>query len=97
MVYSICEFNLNSCPTKLWDYMGTSLPIIANNVVPEVNQWNDLLFVSENSDRFASNIKLALDNRHWKSSERLATAKNHTWQKQAEKLFEIIEEKFLQK
>ena len=97
MVYSICEFNLNSCPTKLWDYMGTSLPIVANNVVPEVNQWNDLLFVSENSDRFASNIKLALDNRHWKSSERLATAKNHTWQKQAEKLFEIIEEKFLQK
>jgi glycosyltransferase involved in cell wall biosynthesis len=93
MVYSNCEFNLNACPTKLWDYMGTSLPIVSNDVVPEVNLWNELLLVSVNSDQFVSNIKLALDAPHWKSSERLGTAKNHTWQKQAKKLFEIIEEK----
>jgi hypothetical protein len=30
MSYSECNFNTNACPAKLWDYLGTLLPIVAN-------------------------------------------------------------------
>jgi len=90
MLYSDCEFNLNACPTKLWDYMGTSLPIVTNNVVPEVNLWENLLLVSSDPDSFASNVRLALANPKWQSAERLETAKAHTWERQAQKFHELL-------
>jgi glycosyltransferase involved in cell wall biosynthesis len=93
MPYSLCEFNLNACPMKLWDYMGTSLPIVANNVVPEVNQWSHLILISKDPEHFASNIRFALANPDWYSSERWETAKAHTWQQQAQKLHHLLEEK----
>ena len=91
MPYADCEFNLNACPTKLWDYMGTSLPIVANNVVPEVNLWSDVLLIAEHPDDFVDKLKFALANRVWKSSERLSIAQSHTWQKQAQKLHQQID------
>jgi Glycosyl transferases group 1 len=93
MPYSYCDFNLNTCPMKLWDYMGTSLPIVANDVVPEVNQWSHLILISEDPGNFAANVRFALANPNWKSSERLETAKAHTWQQQARKLHHVLEEK----
>ena len=93
MPYSQCEFNLNACPMKLWDYMSISLPIVANNIIPEVNQWSDLVLISTNPADFAANVRFALANPNWKSSERLETARVHTWQKQAQKLHHLLEEK----
>lgn len=93
MPYSLCNFNLNACPTKLWDYMGTSLPIVANSVVPEVNQWRHLLLVSKNPEEFASNIRFALANPNWRSQDRLEVAKSHTWRMQAQKLYHLLEER----
>lgn len=93
MLYSSCNFNLNACPTKLWDYMGTSLPTVANNVVPEVNLWRHLILVSENSEEFAKNIRFALTNPNWRSQERLEVAQAHTWKMQAHKLYHLLEEK----
>lgn len=90
MPYSQCNFNLNACPTKLWDYMGTSRQVVANNVVPEVNLWSDVLLIAENPDDFADKLKFALANRSWKSAERLAIAKSHTWQMQSEKLHKLL-------
>ncbi|NEO94471.1 MAG: glycosyltransferase family 1 protein [Moorea sp. SIO3G5] len=93
MSYYQCNFNLNACPMKLWDYMGTSLPIVANNVVPEVNLWSDIIFVSENPEEFARNIRFALANPDWKSQQRWEVAQDHTWKKQAQKLYHLLEEK----
>lgn len=93
MPYSQCNFNLNACPTKLWDYMGTSLPIVANNVVPEVNLWHHLILVSESPEEFVKNIRFALTNHNWRSQERLEVAQAHTWKMQAQKLYHLLEEK----
>jgi hypothetical protein len=93
MCYSLSNFNLNACPTKLWDYMGTSLPVVANDVVPEVNLWEDVLLIAKNSDDFAKKIKFALANPTWKSNERLQIAKAHTWTLQAKKLQHLLEER----
>ncbi|KST63321.1 glycosyltransferase [Mastigocoleus testarum] len=93
MPYSQCNFNLNACPMKLWDYMGTSLPIVANDVVPEVNLWNDIILVSKNPKEFAKNIRFALANPDWKSQQRWEVAQDHTWKKQAQKLHYQLEER----
>lgn len=93
MPYSSCNFNLNACPTKLWDYMGTSLPIVANNVVPEVNLWRHLILVSENPDEFAANIRLALANPEWRAQDRLDVARSNTWKMQAQKLYHLLDER----
>jgi glycosyltransferase involved in cell wall biosynthesis len=93
MLYSSCNFNLNACPTKLWDYMGTSLPIVANNVVPEVNLWRHLILVSENPEEFVKNIRFGLANSNWRSQDRLDVAQAHTWKMQAHKLYHLLEER----
>lgn len=93
MLYSRCDFNLNACPTKLWDYMGTSLPVVANSVVPEVNLWRYVLLVSENPEEFALNIRFALANPGWRSQERWEVAQAHTWRIQAQKLYHLLEER----
>jgi glycosyltransferase involved in cell wall biosynthesis len=93
MPYSQCEFNLNACPMKLWDYMGTSLPIVANDVIPEVNLWKHLILVAKDPEQFAANIRFALNNPDWRSLERIETAKAHTWQQQAQKFQHVLEQK----
>jgi glycosyltransferase involved in cell wall biosynthesis len=91
MCYVQSEFNNSICPTKLWDYMGTARPIVANDVVPEVNIWKDVLWISENPTKFIENIYEAFDSPFWKSSERLLIAKQHTWSSLSERLLDIIQ------
>ncbi|MBW4517631.1 MAG: glycosyltransferase [Timaviella obliquedivisa GSE-PSE-MK23-08B] len=91
MLYSDCNFNLNACPTKLWDYMGTSRPIVANNVVPEVNRWSDVLLIAQDPTDYSEKIRFALNNPTWNSKSRLEIAKANTWEQQAEKLYQILE------
>ena len=90
MCYSQCNFNNNICPTKLWDYMGTSLPIVANDVVPEVNLWRDYLLVAKNTDEYVEYIKFALNNPDWKAQERWKIAQQNTWDHQAHKLYQML-------
>lgn len=93
MVYTKSNFNTNSCPMKLWDYMGTARPIIANDAVPEVRLWQQLICVTETPQDFAANLQFVLANPNWKSGERFDVARENTWEKQAQKLYEIIREK----
>lgn len=91
MLYSDCNFNKNACPTKLWDYMGTSRPIVANSTVPEVQLWKDFFHVVETPKQYVMAIRKALAEPSWKSNERLKIAKANTWREQAFKLHNIIQ------
>lgn len=90
MVYSNCNFNTNACPTKLWDYMGTSLPIVANGAVPEVLLWQGVLHIAPTTQQYESAIREALVNPTWKATERLEIAKANTWKDQARKLHSAV-------
>ncbi|MEP0911407.1 glycosyltransferase [Leptolyngbya sp. GB1-A1] len=90
--YSLCNFNLNACPTKLWDYMGTSLPIVANSVVPEVRQWEHVIHIAEDPGEFVQKLGRALANPAWKAQERLDIAQAHTWTQQGKKLKQLLVE-----
>jgi Glycosyl transferases group 1 len=93
MLYSDCNFNINACPTKLWDYMGTSRPMVANNVVPEVNLWQEVIHIADQPSEFATKIRFALEQPDWKAQERLNIAKSHTWHHQAQKLHHLLEQR----
>jgi hypothetical protein len=91
MAYSDCNFNRNCCPMKLWDYMGTSLPIVTNDVVPEVRQWRHVIRVARDPAEFVAHIRASLARPGWMSAERLEVAKSHTWRLQALKLRTALE------
>ena len=91
MCYSESRFNTSACPMKLWDYMGTSRPVVANAAVPEVLQWNSVIRVGKNPEEYANQLDAALANPEWKSDERLAIARENSWQRQGEKLLDFFE------
>jgi hypothetical protein len=53
-----------------------------------------IISAADNPDHFVKNINLSLQNSQYKSSQRLAVAKDHVWEKQARKFFNIIQNKF---
>jgi len=91
IVYSHNDFNLSSCPTKLWDYLGTSLPIVANDAVPELETCREYLYLSRSPEEFAKKILTALKSGGSNAEQRLALARDHTWERQAQRLQTILE------
>lgn len=92
MMYSDTPVNRCACPAKLWDYLGTSLPIVANDVVPEVARWREAVYLSETAADFSENLVTALgEDRDVHGSRRLAIAREHTWPRLGERLVEIID------
>ncbi len=87
MCYSDTRFNRNACPAKLWDYLGTSLPIVANDVVPEVCDWAEHVYLAGDGAALAAAIERALaEDREARGAARLAVARAHTWTALAERL-----------
>ena len=93
MCYSDCNFNLNACPAKLWDYLGTGRPIVANSNNPETNLWDNVVYVGRTPQEFVSYIKIALHDLPELSARRLEVAKAHTWDALGIKLCNLILEK----
>jgi glycosyltransferase involved in cell wall biosynthesis len=94
MPYAACPFNDSACPAKLWDYLGTGLPIVANTNNPETLLWKDVVYVAERPSDFANLIEVALDEkrlvRETAAIRRLRVAQDHTWDKLAARLEELI-------
>ena len=79
MPYAPCRFNRNACPAKLWDYLGTTRPIIANDVVPEVNMWDDVVHVTNSPSTFAAVMDEVRHEPQSVAARRLQIAKDHTY------------------
>jgi hypothetical protein len=95
--YARCDFNLNACPMKLWDYMGTSVPMVANDVVPEINLWSEVIQIASDAKSFSNKLRFAIDNRLWKAEERINIARQNTWRMQADKLLTAWQSKMKEK
>jgi glycosyltransferase involved in cell wall biosynthesis len=91
MPYSHCDFNKSACPMKLWDYLGTGKPIVANDANPETLLWSTVVRVGGNAESFALGIRAALAEQGTTLREqRLAIAHEHTWAKLGERLERIL-------
>lgn len=95
MPYAKCRFNDNACPAKLWDYLGTGKPIVANGNNPETLFWREAINVAETPETFAQEIERALNEADREGAspreQRLGIARDHTWEKLGERLAELIE------
>jgi glycosyltransferase involved in cell wall biosynthesis len=92
MMYSDTAVNRCACPAKLWDYLGTSLPIVANDVVPEVARWRDAVYVCKTTEEFSDGLVAALgEDREAHGGRRLAIAREHTWSRLGERMIDIME------
>jgi glycosyltransferase involved in cell wall biosynthesis len=91
MCYSECSFNTNASPAKLWDYMGTGRPIVANAANPETLLWREFVRVAPTPQEYALAIEHALDPEPPAISERrLQTAREHTWDKLSGRIEGIV-------
>ncbi len=91
MPYAHCNFNTNACPAKLWDYLGTGKPIVANEANPETLLWREVVRVGGTPEAFVAQIRDALGEQGSDLRERrLAVAREHTWEKLSERLEQIL-------
>lgn len=91
MCYSDCNFNRNACPAKLWDYLGTGKPIVANANNPETLLWSDAVQVGATPEEFASAVRKAVaETSSELRNRRLEIAQAHTWEKLGKRLQGIL-------
>jgi glycosyltransferase involved in cell wall biosynthesis len=87
MPYARCNFNTNACPAKLWDYLGTGKPIVANDANPETLLWREVVRIGATPEAFAAAIQEVLHGEPaLLSARRLQIARDHTWEKLAGRL-----------
>lgn len=91
MPYSHCNFNTNACPAKLWDYLGTGKPIVANDANPETLDWKEVVRIGGSAREFAEAVKSALaETGEELRQKRLSIASDHTWEQLNHRLEKII-------
>jgi hypothetical protein len=92
MSYSRCNFNTNACPAKLWDYLGTGKPIIANAANPETLLWSEAIRVGDTPGQFVGAVRdaLAEDGLELRT-RRLEIAHAHTWEQLGHRMEAILE------
>lgn len=89
--YSDCRFNRNASPAKLWDYLGSARPIVANDRNPETSLWREVIRVGGIPGAFAEAIDQALAEQGSElRARRLEVARAHTWEQLSRRLEEII-------
>jgi teichuronic acid biosynthesis glycosyltransferase TuaH len=93
MPYTHCHFNTNACPAKLWDYLGTGKPIVANDANPETLLWSKVVRVGAKPEQFANAIRDALGEQGTALRQsRLEIARAHTWEQLSRRMERIIED-----
>lgn len=92
MPYAHCNFNTNACPAKLWDYLGTGKPIVANDANPETLLWREVVRIAATPETFAETVREVLaDQDHDARERRLEIARAHTWEQLSFRLKNIME------
>jgi len=93
MCYADTEFNRSACPAKLWGYLGTSRPIVANNTVPEVCKWAGPVSVVQEAAAFREALIAAIANDPpYLKEARLRVARQHTWDRLSARVWQRIAE-----
>jgi hypothetical protein len=89
--YSDCRFNRNASPAKLWDYLGSGRPIVANDRNPETLLWREVIRVGETPEAFAEAIEKAqAEQGNELRTRRLEIARAHTWEQLSRRLEGIV-------
>jgi hypothetical protein len=89
--YVLNDYTIGGCfPIKFFNSMSSGIPQVVTDM-PVFTLYKDITYVSKNYQEFISNIKKALDeNSEEKMSERIAIAKQNTWEVKIANMLRII-------
>ncbi len=77
-------------PLKLYEYCAAGIPIVAMKT-PELNHYNNIIYLAETHDEFLCCIEKALmENDEGKRNHRIEVAKKNTWRQRVDTLLQII-------
>jgi hypothetical protein len=78
-------------PIKMWEYLAAGIPVVTT-AVPEAQKYKEILFYSQDEESFIKNVHLALhDNADFRREERMALARQNSWDARAERIIGLIE------
>ncbi|HTN21157.1 MAG TPA: glycosyltransferase [Pelobium sp.] len=90
------EFSATIFPLKLFEYLGSGKPVISTDFNTDLNEQTEgTVPFCANADEFSNAINDVLTNdNEEKKAQRLAIAKNNTWDKRANEFSDLLEVNF---
>jgi len=83
------RYNAASFPLKFWEFMATGKPVVVSGL-PELKEFDNLIGYAESADELIKKIEVALARPTENSEARRKLAGEHSWEKRAEKLLELL-------
>lgn len=88
--YRLSAYNEASFPLKFWEFMATGKPIVVSGL-PELREYEGLIEYAKSAEEFIQKCEEALKN-PGQTEERVLLAQEHTWEKRASRLRELLDE-----
>lgn len=82
-------------PTKLYEYLATGKPIISTNL-PEIEKFQDIVYVTKTKQEFVSSIKKIITNEH-NPQKSFSLAEEHDWKEKASKMVDLLKSNAINK
>jgi glycosyltransferase involved in cell wall biosynthesis len=88
--YVLSAWTVAVDPLKLLEYLAAGLPVVTTSI-PEVHKYADTVAVAADGDAFVAAVREALGaNREASRTRGQALAREHTWERRADTLLEVI-------
>lgn len=91
--YQLNEFTESVLPAKVFECLATGKPVVST-ALPELKPYKEYFTIAENKEDFVLGIENALNNdSQEKKQQRIAFAKDNTWEERFKSICEIIKYK----
>ncbi|MFN8436841.1 MAG: glycosyltransferase [Cytophagales bacterium] len=91
----INELTIGNYPRKIDEYLAMGKPTVATHT-PFMDYFADATYLAKNKEEYISQIELAIaENNDFLVQKRIATAKDHSWESNVEKIYQIINQENL--
>jgi glycosyltransferase involved in cell wall biosynthesis len=89
---------LTTAPNKFYQYMATGLPVVISNMPNFIQTPDFFVYRAKTADQFVEMIRKAVqDDTYDLRKERRQYARNNSWEKRGDKLYEIIKNIYKEK
>jgi O-antigen/teichoic acid export membrane protein/glycosyltransferase involved in cell wall biosynthesis len=87
--YKSNAYNEASFPLKFWEFMATGKPVVVSGL-PELKKYATLIGYAATPDEFSRLIAAALAQPKTNRTERVALAKEHSWERRVERVLALL-------